>query len=82
MTKRFVVGWDGSAAARGALAWALDRVDGGPNRLVAGPPARRIVESADGASLLVVGAGHRRARTGAVTKQIVYTATTPVAVVR
>ncbi|GGK89675.1 hypothetical protein GCM10009769_04640 [Curtobacterium luteum] len=51
-------------------------------RLVAGPPARRIVESAEAASLLVIGAGHRRARAGTVTEQVVRASRTPVAVVR
>jgi len=51
-------------------------------RLVSGPPARRIVESAEAASLLVIGAGHRRARAGAVTEQVVRASRTPVAVVR
>lgn len=51
-------------------------------RLVAGPTARRIVESAEAASLLVIGAGHRRHRAGSVTQQVVRAPRTPVAVVR
>lgn len=51
-------------------------------RLVAGPPAQRIVECAEGASLLVVGAGQRRAKAGSVTEQVVRASGTPVAVVR
>jgi len=51
-------------------------------RLVTGPPARRIVESAEAASLLVIGAGHRRHRAGSVTEQVVRASRTPVAVVR
>ncbi|WP_185022943.1 universal stress protein [Curtobacterium sp. PhB115] len=50
--------------------------------LVEGPVARRLADAADGAALLVVGAGTRRRRTGPVVEQVLRASRTAVAVVR
>ncbi|WP_396288287.1 universal stress protein [Curtobacterium sp. KT1] len=50
--------------------------------LVEGPVARRLVEAADGAGLLVLGAGAHRGRTGTVVDQVIRASRTAVAVVR